>query len=175
MAILSQENQIRRTNTCTLATCIHVLSMFRAVSFSWFHDFIHFNYSSEYYTVNSSNILCFINRTVWLTSRSSHVFLCSARRSKVRYTIEPPPDKTNKWHVRPAKPQISLGIRPVCSVSSLSAWRKLGSLASHWAQSEDSDQTGRMLRLIWVFARRTCHFFGFIRRRLNYENQTRLK
>ena len=24
---------------------------------------------------------------------------------------EPPHDKTNKWHVRPAKPQISLGIR----------------------------------------------------------------
>ena len=29
--------------------------------------------------------------------------------------------------------------------SSLSAWRKLGSLATHWAHSEDADQTGRML------------------------------
>ena len=29
--------------------------------------------------------------------------------------------------------------------SSLSAWRKLGSLATQWAHSEDSDQTGRML------------------------------
>ena len=39
--------------------------------------------------------------------------------------------------------------------SSLSAWRKLGSLATHWAHSEDSDQTGmRMPRLIWVFAGR---------------------
>ena len=36
--------------------------------------------------------------------------------------------------------------------SSLSAWRKLGSLATHWAHSEDFDQTGRMPRLIWVFA-----------------------
>ena len=36
--------------------------------------------------------------------------------------------------------------------SSLSAWRKLRSLATHWAHSEDSDQTGRMPRLIWVFA-----------------------
>ena len=35
--------------------------------------------------------------------------------------------------------------------SSLSAWRNLGSLATHWAHSEDSDQTGRMPRLIWVF------------------------
>ena len=42
-------------------------------------------------------------------------------------------------HKRPAKIQINLGIRPVWSESSLSAWRKLGSLASHWAHSEDSD------------------------------------
>ena len=27
--------------------------------------------------------------------------------------------------------------------------------------SEDADQTGRMPRLICVFAGRTCHFFGF--------------
>ena len=36
-----------------------------------------------------------------------------------------------------------------------SAWRKLGSLTTHWAHSEDSDQTGRMPRLIWVFTGRT--------------------
>ena len=63
--------------------------------------------------------------------------------------------KPAKWHVRPAKTQISLGIRPVWSESLLSAWRKLGSLATHWAHSEDSDQTGRMPRLIWVFDGRT--------------------
>ena len=39
--------------------------------------------------------------------------------------------------------------------SSLSAWRKLGSLATHWAHCEDSEQTGRMPRLIRVFAGRT--------------------
>ena len=57
--------------------------------------------------------------------------------------------------VRPANTQISLGIRTVWSESSLCAWRKLGSLATHQAHSEDSDQTGRMPRLIWVFAGRT--------------------
>ena len=57
-----------------------------------------------------------------------------------------------KVSMRPVKTQISLGIRPVWSESSLSAWRKLGSLATHWVRSEDSDQTGRMPRLIWVFA-----------------------
>ena len=48
-----------------------------------------------------------------------------------------------------------------------SAWRKLGSLATSWAQNEDSDQTGRMPRLIWVFAGRTvillfCHVAAHI-------------
>ena len=46
-------------------------------------------------------------------------------------TCEPRHDKTNKVSVRPAKTQISLGIRPVWSESSLSAWRNLGSLATH--------------------------------------------
>ena len=68
---------------------------------------------------------------------------------------DPPHDKTNNVVVRHAKTQISLGIRPVWSESSLSAWRNLRPLAIHWAHSEDSDQTRRMPRLIWVFAGRT--------------------
>ena len=68
--------------------------------------------------------------------------------------------------MRPAKTQISLGIRPVWSEffslgirpvwseSSLSAWRKVGFLATHWTHSEGSDKTGRMPRLIWVFVGR---------------------
>ena len=56
-------------------------------------------------------------------------------------SFQPPHDKTNTVVVRPAKTQISLGIHPVWSVSLLSAWRKLESLATHWADSEDSDQT----------------------------------
>ena len=49
---------------------------------------------------------------------------------------EPRHDKTNKVIVRPAKIQISLGIRPVWSESSLSAWRKLGSLTTHSAEAK---------------------------------------
>ena len=44
--------------------------------------------------------------------------------------------------VRPAKTQISLGISPVWSESLLSTGRKLDSLATHSAHSEDSDKTG---------------------------------
>ena len=50
--------------------------------------------------------------------------------------------KPIKWHVRPAKTQINLGIRPVWSESSLSTWGRLKSLAIIRAHSEASDQTG---------------------------------
>ena len=54
--------------------------------------------------------------------------------------------------VLPAKTQISLGIRPVRSESSLCArWVAKGP-SFHHADSEDSDQSGLMPRLIWVFA-----------------------
>ena len=79
---------------------------------------------------------------------------CYENKSK---TFEPPHDKTNKMTERPANTQISLGIHPVWSETSLSAWSKLGSLATHWAHNEGSDQTGRMPRLIWVFAERTVN------------------
>ena len=70
--------------------------------------------------------------------------------------------KRTQWPVRPAKTQISLGIRPVWSEPSLSAWRKDGSLATPKAHGEDSDQTGQMPRLIGVFAERTGHIAGFV-------------
>ena len=62
------------------------------------------------------------------------------------------------------------------SASSLCAWRNLGSLATHWAthwaHSEDSDQTGRMARLIWVFAGCTGHFIVMRRVRIyNFEHR----
>ena len=60
--------------------------------------------------------------------------------------------------------------RPVWSESSLSAWRKLRSLATHWAHSKDSDQTGRTPRLIWVRWAHS-HIVGFVTRRLNFEKK----
>ena len=91
----------------------------------------------------------------WLLQNSSFHTIHSHVNPFNIPVIEPPRDKTSNVAVRPAKTQISLGIRPVRSESSLSAWRKLGSLATHWVHSEDSDQTGRMPRLNWVFAGRT--------------------
>ena len=91
------------------------------------------------------------------------------------FIYEPRHDKTNKMSVRPAKTQISLSIRPVWSESSLSAWRKLGSLATHWAHSKDSDQTGHPLWSDWADAQADLslrwahsHFVGFVMSRLIY-------
>ena len=89
-----------------------------------------------------------------------------------RNIFEPPREKktknkqNNKMAVRPAKTQISEGIRPVWSESSLcTQWVAKDPRFLH-ADSEDSDQTGRMPRLIRVFAGRTCDFVGFVMRRL---------
>ena len=58
-------------------------------------------------------------------------------------------------------PSLIRDIHPVWSESSLSACRKLGSLATHWAHSEDSNQTGDALAglsLPWAHS----HFVGFV-------------
>ena len=51
-------------------------------------------------------------------------------------SFEPRHDKKSKMNVRPAKTQISQGMRQVWSESSLSAWRNIGSIATHWAQGK---------------------------------------
>ena len=75
--------------------------------------------------------------------------------------------KPIKWHVRPAKTLISLGIRPVWSESSLCVQFVAKDPSFLHADSEDSNQTGRMPRLIWVCAGRTCHIVNFVVRWLN--------
>ena len=56
--------------------------------------------------------------------------------------------------VRPAKTQISLGIRPIWAESSLSTWRKLGSLVTHWAHSLGGSES------LLAYT----HFVGFVMR-----------
>ena len=64
--------------------------------------------------------------------------------------------KRTFWHVCPVKTQISLRIRGGTSESSFSTWKNFASLAIQNVPSEDSDQTVRMSRLIWIFAGCTC-------------------
>ena len=62
---------------------------------------------------------------------------------------------TNKMTVHPAKTQISLHIHLVWSESLLSAQWVAEDPSFLHADSKDSDQTGQMPRLIWVFSGRT--------------------
>ena len=65
-------------------------------------------------------------------------------------------------HVRPTKIQISLRIRAVWSESSLRAvWIAKDAKSLH-ADNEDSDQTVRMRRLIWVLDGRTWQEVRFL-------------
>ena len=103
--------------------------------FCWFcHEVAHMFY------------LLFLTETFWTLNRC-----CILQRSIWAFTYEPQHDKTNKMSVRPAKTQISLGICPVWSVSSLcTQWVAKDQSFLH-VDSEDPDQTGQMPRLIWVF------------------------
>ena len=72
---------------------------------------------------------------------------------------EPPHDKTNNVAVRPAKAQISLGICPVCSESSLCAQWVAKDPAFLHADSEDSNtQSDQSLR--WAHS----HVVDFVMR-----------
>ena len=83
-------------------------------------------------------LICF-----WAQKRPI-ILSCPGRRRP----IEPAHDKTNKM---------------TCSLSEYSAQTgRVLSLASHWSHIEDSDQTGRMPRLIWVYAWHTGQFVGFV-------------
>ena len=98
-----------------------------------------------------------------LTLSVTYPCRCDWRKTKItsdndwniQTRLEPRHDKTNKMIVRLAKTQISMGIRPIWSEFSLCAqWVAKDQSFLH-ADNEDSDQTGRMPRLIWVFAGRT--------------------
>ena len=63
---------------------------------------------------------------------------------------------------RQTKTQINLDIRPVWSESSVCALWVVKDSSFLRADSEDSDQTVWMPRLIWVIDGRTGHFVGFV-------------
>ena len=88
------------------------------------------------------------------------VFFCSSvyfshlsnvRLSVTQWILEPRHDKTNRVSVRPAKTQISLGIRPVWSVFA-------GRMTKAWVFSYPLSARWRLIRLGgWAHS----HFVGF--------------
>ena len=72
----------------------------------------------------------------------------SEASSSPKYLYEPRYDKTNNVAVRPAKTQISLGIHPVWSESSLCAQMVAKDPSFLHADSKDSDQTTGAWRFV---------------------------
>ena len=70
--------------------------------------------------------------------------------------------KPTKWTVHPAKTKISLDGCPGWSEPSQCVQWVAKDPVLLQADSEDSDQTARLSRLIWVFAGHTGHFDGYI-------------
>ena len=82
------------------------------------------------------------------------------------HIIQPYHDKTNKMVCPPSEDSDHPGHPPsLIRVLQCAQWVAEDPVFLN-ADSEDSDQTGRMPRLIWVFAWRKGHFVGFVMRRL---------
>ena len=118
-------------------------------------NLISFKICNDYDTILflKSKVLC----SVWFPDKTNSIQCYMSRLMT----------KPTKMTVRPAKTQINLGIHPVWLESSLCAQWVAKEPSFLHVDSEDSDQTGRMPRQIWVFAGRTCHCVGFVTRRLN--------
>ena len=70
--------------------------------------------------------------------------------------------KQTKWIAHPPSKDRPAWASTQSDQSLLSARWKLSPLAAQWVYSEDSDQTGRMPMLIWIYAGRTGQFIGFV-------------
>ena len=83
-----------------------------------------------------------------------------------RMIIEPPHDKTNRMICVPSEDSVQPGHPPSqIRVFTGTQWVAEDPMFLH-VDDKDSDQTGRMPRLIWVFAGHTYHIDGFVMRRL---------
>ena len=81
--------------------------------------------------------------------------------------FEPPHDKTNDMTCALSKDSDQCGICPVWSESLLCAQFAAKGPSFLHADSEDSDQTGQMTRLMWAFTGCTGHIVGFVMQQLN--------
>ena len=84
------------------------------------------------------------NKIQYFTKHCRMTFLLYIRYSDFQSHLDRHTTKTMRWPMRTLKTQISLGISAHFDQPSLSASRNLGPLATHWAHSKDSDQTGWM-------------------------------
>ena len=173
-------DRLQSIRTAKIPTKLAIFSISRYCKYSWesinlfeikFFFFIR-NIWQFISNSNSSDTKYFYD---WSISNSSNTPISNdllTVRTKKEFTVWATSWQNQQNGICPTKTQISQGIRRDWSESSLFAWSKIRSLATHCAHSEDWsdwadaqadlslwDQTGRMPRLIWVFV-------GFVMRRL---------
>ena len=117
-----------------------------------------------------------VNRWAWINEALQKQTFCIhilMRKNKSRKRLEP----FFKWATSWQNQQTYMCAQRRLRSAWASAQSDKSSLCAYWvakdrsflhADSDDSDQTRRMPRLIWVFAGRTCHFVGFVTRRLKF-------
>ena len=91
---------------------------------------------------------------IWITSLAHHREVKAPGNFPLRSRIK----MSTSWKKKMACAPSLVRLYAVRSMANL------GPKPSSCADSEDSDHTVRMPRLIWVFAGRTCHFVGFVMR-----------
>ena len=122
----------------------------------WFWGHMNYNIPVAFYKISivmyfskgpfysvSADLRISRHRDNWTVSRADCITIKVIARSHHSLYKIYEQDKTNKmsclmtkptkWPALLAKTQISLDIHPVWSESSLSAWRNIGSSATHWA------------------------------------------
>ena len=110
---------------------------------------------------------CIDQSDYWESMWTHFIHIVIGRRTIERWSNQHTTKPTNGMCTQ-RRLQLSLDVRPVWSASSMCAqWVAKGPSLLH-ADSEYSDQSGRMPRLIWVSAGRTYHFVGFVVRWLNF-------
>ena len=104
-------------------------------------------------------------RLTWPILFSTFYIASSDKSCWQKLLYEPPHDKTNKMICAPSDNSDQPGhpLSVLNGSSQCAQWVAEDPMFLH-VDSEDSDQTGRMPRLIWVFAGCTDHFVGFVMR-----------
>ena len=108
--------------------------------------------SSLYWVSKLQRLWCdSVNAPARLSLCCSHMWSVSFSCELAHFYLNRDMTKATKWLCAQQRLR-SAWASAQSDQSSLSAWRDLGPLATHWAHSENSDQSGWMPRLIRVFA-----------------------
>ena len=155
---------------CSITCCFHYV-LHVLLLFLFYENIFWVLVRNVSWRLNSTQSICFRKKVstqyfcVYLLLRAFYIIAISAndmsdRRLLIKHiNKDPMHDKPSKWHVRLAKTQIILGFSQCVA--------KIPNFLH--VDSNGSDHTGRLPRLIWVFAGRTCHFVGFVMRWLKYK------